>query len=355
MSAERLAALWYRHSPLAYALAPASIAYHGLTALRRSLYRHGIFERTRLDAPVIVIGNITVGGTGKTPLTLWLAEGLAALGRRPGVVCKSYAASADAAAPVSPADDPRVRGDEAVLLATRLSCPVWSGPDRVDAARALLAAERDVDLILCDDGLQHYALERDCEIALIDAARAFGNGWLLPAGPLREPVARLRSVDAVVLNGEDPVAGLPPGTPVFRMALAGERLRQLINPAVRAVPSAFAGKRVAAVAGIGNPQRYFAHLRALGLAFEAHPFPDHFDYRAGDLALPGADIVVMTEKDAIKCVRFRDARMWVLPVDAEVSGDLLHRVLDRVDARRGPSPPADTSRIANRCRDANDG
>jgi len=248
-----------------------------------------------------------------------------------------------------------VRGDEAVLLATRLSCPVWSGPNRLATARALLAADREVQVIVCDDGLQHYALERDCEVALVDAARGFGNGWLLPAGPLREPPARLRSVDAIVLTGDGAVGGLPVDVPVFRMELAGARLRRLADPAESTAPSAFAGKRIAALAGIGYPQRFFAHLRTLGLTFEAHPFPDHYQYRAADLALPGAEIVLMTEKDAIKCARFRDARMWVLPVDAEVRGDLLQVVLERIDARQGHL--GSRARGAERAvrRDANDG
>ncbi len=335
MSLRGIEALWYQDSALAYALAPISIAYRAVTAARRWLYRSGALRPTRLDVPVIVVGNITVGGTGKTPLTLWLAEALAARGKQVGVVCRSYAATAEAAAAVAPGDDPHVRGDEAVLLATRLSCPVWSGPDRTAAARALLAANRHVELVICDDGLQHYALARDCELALVDAARGFGNGRRLPAGPLREPPARLRGVDAVVLTGEGTVSGLPANVPAFRMTLKGERMRKLDDPEVSAAPSAFAGKRIAALAGIGNPQRFFDHLRTFGLTFEAHPFPDHFEYRAPDVALPGAEIVLMTEKDAIKCARFRDARMWVLPVDAEVSDDLLQIVLERVDARRG--------------------
>jgi tetraacyldisaccharide 4'-kinase len=344
MSADRLVSLWYRRSPLAYLLSPLAIVYRGITALRRSLYRRGLLTRTRLGVPVIVVGNITVGGTGKTPLTLWLAQQLAAYGRIPGVVCRSYSASARTAAPVAHDDDPGVRGDEAVLLAARLSCPIWSGPDRAATARALLAAHREVDVIVSDDGLQHYALERDCEIALIDAARAFGNGLALPAGPLREPRSRLRSVDAVVLNGDAAVVGLPGGVPVYRMSLEGDRLRQVVNPAVSAAPSSFAGKRIAAVAAIGNPQRFFARLRALGLAFEAHAFPDHHAYRAADLTLPDADIVLMTEKDAIKCARFRDARMWVLPVSAKLSGELLQLVLARIEA--GPAPSRAQTHIA---------
>jgi tetraacyldisaccharide 4'-kinase len=335
MLAERLEALWYRPPRLAYVLMPVALIYRGITGLRRALYRWRMLPRTRLGVPVIVIGNVTVGGTGKTPLTLWLVERLAAQGMHPGVVCKSYAAAATSPSRVQPGDDPRLKGDEATLIATRVKCSVWSGPDRVAAARAMLAHDASVDVIVCDDGLQHYALDRDCEIAVLDAMRGFGNGFALPAGPLREPRARLRTVHAVVANGTDAITDLPEEVPCFRMSLQGEELRNVAEPGRVVTPGELAGKKLAAIAGIGNPRRFFDHLHGLGLTFEAHAFPDHFEYRPSDLRSLQAEAVLMTEKDAIKCARFEDPRLWMLPVSAAVSDALLCLVLGRIrDSRQ---------------------
>ena len=337
MLAERLEALWYRPPRLAYALMPVALIYRGITRLRRALYCWNMLPRTRLDVPVVVVGNITVGGTGKTPLTLWLVEGLAAQGMYPGVVCKSYAACATTPSRVQPGDDPRSKGDEATLIATRVHWPVWSGPDRVATARAMLAYDARVDVVVCDDGLQHYALDRDCEIAVIDAMRGFGNGLALPAGPMREPRARLRTVHAVVTNGSNPIPDLPQKVPHFHMSLQGAELRNVTDPGRVATPGELAGKRLVAIAGIGNPARFFDHLHRLGLTFEAHAFPDHFEYRPSDLRSLQADAVLMTEKDAIKCARFEDPRLWMLPVSAAVSDALLGLVLERIRISRPPS------------------
>lgn len=329
---ERLVALWYRPAGLAYALMPIAILYRAACAARRSLYRAGVLRSVRLGVPVVVVGNVTAGGTGKTPLTLWLAESLAATGRSPGVVCRSYGATANTASVVKRSDDPGVRGDEAVLLATRLVCPVWSGPDRTATGRALLAAHADIDVLIFDDGLQHYALARDFEIAVIDAARGLGNGLPLPAGPLREPRQRLAAVDAIVINGDKALDGVPAATPRFTMQLQGNRFRGLADPSRFAAAESFTGKRLAAIAGIGNPARFFDHLRTLGLVFTAHSFPDHHPYCASDLRLIAADAVLMTEKDGIKCAAMADARMWVLPIAATLSDGLLQLVLDRIDS-----------------------
>lgn len=330
MSDIRLPDRWYapgRPSPL---LRAASALYGSLACARRSLYGYGILGRIRLPIPVAVVGNIAVGGTGKTPLTLWLADALARSGRRPGIVCRSYGARTDTAARVTPDDDPALKGDEAVLMATRAACPVWSGPKRARTAAAMVAAHPQIDMVLCDDGLQHYALHRDIEIAVVDAARAFGNGCLLPAGPLREPVGRLERVDAIVLNGDADVRGLPDAVPHYRMRLLGDRFTQVGHPERTREAREFAGKRIAAVAGIGNPERFYGHLRSLGLAFVTKAFPDHHRYRPSDIEALDADYVLMTEKDAIKCARFSDERMWMLPVAAEVDAALLMTVLRRI-------------------------
>lgn len=337
---ERIQHGWYTASRPPLGARVLSHLYGGLSAARRALYRRGILSALRLPAPVVVVGNLAVGGTGKTPLTLWLAERLLAAGRRPGIACRAYAASATSAGPVSTGDDPGVKGDEAVLMATRALCPVWSGPKRAEAAAAMVAAHPEIDLVLCDDGLQHYALVRDVEIAVIDGARGFGNGWLLPAGPLRESPQRLCSVDAIVINGEGNVEGLPPGVPRFEMRLCG-RVAVHVGDAARTLdPQTLRGRRVAAVAGIGNPDRFFRHLQSLGIEFSPHPFPDHHRYVADDLRRIEADCVLMTQKDAIKCAGFRDDRLWMIPVAAEVDAALLDRILERIgDRRRTSGPP----------------
>ena len=327
---------WQRISPVSVLLYPASLLFRAVVALRRVLYAAGILPRTRLPVPVIVVGNIAAGGTGKTPLTLWLAALLRTRGRAPGIVCSGYGGTHAGPLRVLPDSNPLVCGDEAVLLARRSGCEVWSGTDRVVAARALLAAQPACDVVIADDGLQHYALARDIGICVVDGERGHGNGWLLPAGPLREPVARLASVDAVVVNSGTGGRGLvPPGVPCFDMSLKGDEFHNLLNPGHRVSAGHFRGKRVHAVAGIGNPQRFFRQLAGLGLEFTAHPFPDHHAFGAGDLAFPGADAVLMTEKDAVKCQRFAAEMHWVLAVDAGPDPRLGDLVLQKLGTARG--------------------
>ena len=338
-----IARFWYRRSALAYVAAPFALVGYLLYRLRRTAYRLGWCAVARLDVAVVIVGNITAGGTGKTPLVAWLAEALKRAGRTPGVVCRSYRAQAFAPAPVGATSDPRLHGDEAVLLARLQSCPVWSGPRRVATARALIGAHPQTDVILCDDGLQHYALARDCEIAVVDATRGFGNGLLLPAGPLREPRSRLKSVDFVVVHGDARRDDDYGPAERFTMHLEGTTFYSLLEPERTAHADAFADKHVAAIAGIGHPERFFTHLRRLGIRFSAHPFADHHPFRAGELRALDADIVLMTEKDALKCATFADRRMWVLPVVARVAGPLAERVIDRI-ARRCDGECAVTKR-----------
>ena len=203
---------------------------------------------------------------------------------------------------------------------------------RARTASAMMAAHADLDTVLCDDGLQHYALARDVEIAVVDAVRGFGNGWLLPAGPLREPLQRLASVHAIVLRGLGTPAGLPSAVPHFRLQVEGECFRNLCPPRQQGAAAHFRGKRVVALAGTGHPAHFFGHLERLGLAFEARAFPDHHRYAASEVRFPTAEAILMTEKDAIKCRRFADARMWALPVTAATSEDLVELVLRRIEA-----------------------
>lgn len=286
---------WYRRSPLSVLLYPASLLFGIAVRARRALFRYRLLASTAMPVPVIVVGNVTVGGTGKTPLVLWLVRALSGKGCRPGVIVSGYGGSAREPARVLPGDDPGLRGDEAVLMARLAGVPVWSGRDRVLCAQALLRAHPDCTLLVCDDGLQHYRLRRDIEIAVEDE-RGMGNGYLLPAGPLREPADR--RVDARVVNaGQAPVAG------GFSMQLEPSGFYRLDDPGTVVDASRFRGRRVHAIAGIGAPERFFSTLRLMGVDAICHAFPDHHDFIASDLAFSGCDVVLMTEKDAVKCER----------------------------------------------------
>jgi len=309
---------WYRRSALSAALWPLSMLFRGGVAVRRGLYRAGVLTSTRLPVPVVVVGNLVVGGAGKTPLTIWLAHALARRGRRPGIVSRGYGGAESGCAEVPRGGDWRRFGDEPVVLAEADVGPVWIGAKRADAARALLAAHPEVDLILCDDGLQHYALARDVEIAVVDA-RGHGNGFMLPAGPLREPA--MRQVDAVVGNGA-------PGQYAMRLEPAG--LRRVGGDQAEIRIGALRGKRLHAVAGIGHPQRFFDTLSAMGLAFTPHAFPDHHAFAPADLDFADCDIVLMTEKDAVKCRPFGRDDLVALRVAARVDDALADFIIERI-------------------------
>lgn len=315
---------WHRITPLHLILFPVSLLFRLLAALRRALYRGGILRGDKLAVPVIVVGNISVGGTGKTPLTLALAQQLAGRGRHPLIVSRGYGGSAQQPQQVGANSDAQQVGDEPLLMARRKLCPVWIGKDRAAAARAALQVHPECDVVLCDDGLQHYRLPRDMEIAVVDGARGFGNGLMLPAGPLREPVSRLQTVDAVVVNSGETSAGQ------YAMRLSGDVFHNLLDPSLTVSATHFHATNNHAVAGIGHPQRYFGHLQALGIPFTPHPFPDHHPYRETDLAFSGCDAILLTEKDAVKCAAFADARYWVLRVDAEIDPALIEHLLRKI-------------------------
>ena len=315
---------WYRYTPLHLLLIPASLIFLLLAALRRALYRAGLLHSEQLPVPVVVVGNISVGGAGKTPLTLALAQRLTEQGMHPLIVSRGYGGDAVQPRAVTPDSDPAQVGDEPLLMARRGLCPVWIGKDRAAAARAGLQAHPQCDIVLCDDGLQHYRLQRDVEIAVIDSMRGYGNGWQLPAGPLREPVSRLRKVDAVVINGGD----VAPGQ--FAMQLEGALFHNLLDPSLAVGASHFIATKNHAVAGIGNPQRYFSHLEALGIRHTPHPFPDHHPYCADDLAFADCDAILLTEKDAVKCAAFADARYWMLRVEARIDPALIAHILRKI-------------------------
>ena len=302
--------LWYGRHFLSILLAPLSWLFCAVAVGRRWAYRQGLLRSEALPVPVIVVGNITVGGTGKTPLVCWLTGFLRRQGFAPGILTRGYGGSGtNRPILVTPRSDPIQVGDEPVLLARRGGCPVAVGPDRLAAGRLLLDRHR-CDIIVTDDGLQHYRLRRDLEIAVVDGERGLGNGRCLPAGPLREPARRLSSVGLVVYNGRGPedarVMHLRPG-----------RLVNLVHVGRREALAAFRGRRVTAVAGIGNPDRFFALLRGEGLDLDTRTYGDHHAFSAGDAAQWGAGPVLMTEKDAVKCAPFAGPEFWFLPVDAD--------------------------------------
>jgi len=313
---------WYRLTALSVLLMPLSLIFCALVKLRYTLYRLGVIRSTRLPVPVIVVGNITVGGTGKTPLVIWLANFLRQAGHRPGIVTRGYRGNSRtwpvAVTPQTPAE--RV-GDEAVLLARHSGCPVFAGSDRVAAAR--LHVEQGCNMIISDDGLQHYRLRRDLEIAVIDSKRRFGNRLCLPAGPLREPVSRLRSVSVRVANGV-------PETGELGMAIVPVGFYSLARPEQRASVDHFRGGPVHAVAGIGNPEHFFSSLRGMGLNVIPHPFPDHHAFQPGELEFSDDRPLIMTEKDAVKCQPFANARCWVLAIEAQPDVALGEQILNRL-------------------------
>ena len=325
---DRLVAAWYapRLTPLTAALLPLSVLFWAAAGIRRWVYRAGIAPSASLPVPVIVVGSILAGGVGKTPLTRALAAALVREGWRPGIVSRGHGGSNVAPRVVAPGDDPDEVGDEPLLLAAD-ALPVWIGRDRVAAARALLAAHPECGVILADDGLQHYALRRDFEIAVIDDARGFGNGRMLPAGPLREPRSRLDRVDALVrlMTGEAPPCAADAGR---ETAMTYEPLpwRNVMQAEAVADAAAWCAGAVHAVAGIGDPARFFALVRRLGFDPVCHPFPDHYRYAPADLAFPDATAILMTEKDAVKCAEFADTRYWYLPIRARIDPALVARV-----------------------------
>ncbi len=326
--------IWYGQSRWYLLLLPLSWLYRAVTTLRRQLYRHGMLREQRVAVPVVVVGNITAGGTGKTPLTVWLAEQLQRRGFQPGVVARGYGAQVGSQPLLVSADsDPEAVGDEALVLANCLSCPVVVHPDRVAAANAVVALGADV--VIADDGLQHYRLGRDFELAVVDGERGFGNKQHLPAGPLREPISRLDSVaNVLVQQGQDAGKLLrrkgDPAELHFRLAPTG--LHSLHSDEVVDLRS-LAGQTVHALAGIANPRRFFRMLQAWGLQVIEHPLPDHASISQSDLTFDDNLPVIMTEKDAVKCRQLHTDRCWYVAVEVEFDNGQAHSLLEQLHSR----------------------
>lgn len=332
---------WQRTSVWQILLRPVSWLFGLLVAARRRAFNAGLLKSRVVGVPVIVVGNITVGGTGKTPLVLALAAALKEQGLHCGIVTRGYQRDASGtgreAVQVMPGSETgALMSDEASLLANRSSVPVFACADRVKAVEQLLLKYPETNAILSDDGLQHYALRRDLEICVIDGARGLGNGSLLPAGPLREPPSRLDSVDAIVINGELSGRAVPSlrALPTFRMVLANEVFINVNTGRRLQIDEAldqFQKERIRALAGTGHPQRFFSHLEALGLPLAAtQVFPDHHNYSASDMPGPEAAIILMTEKDAVKCGSFADDRMWFMRVDAVLPKEFFEFVMKKL-------------------------
>jgi len=330
---QRLLKLWYGESPGGLLLQPLSWLYGAAVSARRKAYERGWVKSHDVGRPVVVVGNLTVGGTGKTPLTIWLANHLRQRGYDVGLVSRGYGREHGGLRMVTSDSSWQEVGDEPLILHRRTGCMTIVASNRVAGAKAL--AEHGAKAILADDGLQHLRMRRDCEIVVVDGVRGLGNGRVLPAGPLRESGSRARAADALVVNGGaegDPVRGVPPklAAGALRMRLQAAPARQVAGSGEEQPLEAFRGRPVHAVAGIGNPQRFFADLRARGLELIEHPFPDHHALSAADLDFGDGLAVLMTEKDAVKCRQAAGSRHWYVPVEADFSEADSHRLLGLV-------------------------
>jgi len=319
---------WYSKSGLTTALLPLSWIFCILVQFRRVLYRLRLLRTTKLDVPVIVVGNITVGGTGKTPLVIELANLLKKQGYQPAIISRGYGGKARTwPQQVRWDGDPTMVGDEAILIARRTLCPMAVGPDRVASAQALLQYT-DCDVIISDDGLQHYALGRDIEIAVIDGVRRYGNENCLPAGPLREPINRLSKVNFKITNG---VARANE----YAMTYRAQQLRRADDPAVTLDLSSLKNQTVHAIAGIGNPQRFFDQLKRSDLDIIEHAFPDHYSFVKEDLDFGEIQPIIITEKDAVKCQRFYLHNVWYQPIKAILDNQFTEQLLVMLERING--------------------
>ena len=327
LSERKLQTIWYGGVESSWWLRALTVIYSSIVSMRREMYASGLLARERLPVPVVVVGNINVGGTGKTPLVIALVQALRERGWNPGVITRGYTGNARGAFVLDAHCSPLVAGEEACMILRRTQAPTAVGRDRAEAGRVLLNAA-SVDVLIADDGLQHYRLARDIEICVIDGERRFGNGRLLPAGPLRESVARLDTFTYRICKGGTPQPG------EIAMILRGDAAVALVDPAPSRPLRDFAGQRVHAVAGIGNPSRFFAQLRASGIDPIEHPFDDHFPFAAKDLEFGDELPVLMTEKDAVKCLSFAQERYWSVPVQAQLPEAFLDELVGRLKQHR---------------------
>ena len=321
----RLQRIWYDGESVPFWLSALVPVYRALRALHLAPYRMGLRRPAKIDVPVVVVGNLTIGGSGKTPLVIALVEALRARGFKPAIVSRGYGGTQRAPAVLQDTLDPRRYGDEASLMRRRTGAAVGVGRDR--AAVAQLLVREGANIVIADDGLQNPSLARDIEICVIDGQRRFGNERMLPAGPLREPLSRLERVDFRICNGARAAAG------ELTMQLRGD-MAVAVDGAPRSRPlSSFSGQRVHAIAAIGNPARFFTSLQIRGIDVIAHPLPDHHAFSAGDLKFGDGLPVLMTEKDAIKCTAFAGPNDWCVPISAELAPAFVDALVARLRPR----------------------
>lgn len=317
--------IWQKKNFLAYLLWPLSFVYGIFISLRRKLYQMHFLKISYLSVPVIVVGNITIGGTGKTPVVIRLARFLKEKGWRPGIISRGYGGNTQHfPCLVHQNSNAREVGDEPLLIAQHTACPTIIDPNRSRGAKNLLKRS-NCNIVISDDGLQHLSLGRNIEIVVVDGERRFGNNFCLPAGPLREPASRLNSVDFIVSKGTARVNE-------FKLSLVPDYFYPLIQPKSTYTAAHFQNKKIHAVAGIGNPNQFFNSLRKLGLQIIEHPFPDHYLFKPRDFNYGKDAIIIMTEKDAVKCVGFVDARLWCLRTKTELDNQFLNALLNRITA-----------------------
>ena len=316
---------WYHchagYCVLAFLLLPLSLLFYSVTALRRLAYQQAWLKSFRVAAPLIVVGNISVGGTGKTPLVVYLVALLRKHGFKPGIISRGYGGARHAQPQaVTAQSNPAQVGDEAVLLARRCQCPVVVSPDRVAAAQQLLQ-DSDCNVVISDDGLQHYRLCRDIEIVVVDGERGLGNGLPLPAGPLRETASRLKQVPLLVSTGQSRLS------PLTQRLLPGAAINLKNHQKSKALRD-FIGEDIIAVAAIGNPERFFTSLEKAGLTLRRHAFADHYPYNVGDFQAFTDQTILMTEKDAVKCASFACSNMWYVPIESDINPEFDARLIE---------------------------
>ncbi|MBL1319923.1 MAG: tetraacyldisaccharide 4'-kinase [Methylophaga sp.] len=309
---------WYQPHPIRWLLWPLSALYCSIIWCRKQAYHFGLFKQHKMSVPVIVVGNISVGGTGKTPCVTWLAKQLKQAGYRPGIISRGYGGRSESYPQnVNSTSDPILVGDEPVIISRHTQCPMVVSPNRVEAAKFLLQ-QHNCNIIVSDDGLQHTKLGRDIEIVVVDHQRLFGNGLCLPAGPLREPLSRLKTVDFIVYNGGN--------ANEFNMQLSQSAAINLADNTLTKTFAEFSDQAVHAVAGIGNPKRFFNQLIENKLTVHPHPFSDHHYFQPADLDFGDDAQILMTEKDAVKCQTFATENMWFIPIEATISGKLEQQI-----------------------------
>lgn len=320
---ETLTKIHYSKSLVSLLLLPLSAVFLLISFIRKTLYQFNFLKSFKLKIPVIVVGNITSGGTGKTPLIIYLANELKKNGYRPGIISRGYGSKSEGVMEVSQKSDVAEAGDEPMLIQKHTHLPVFVSKDRVLAAKALVKKYAKTDVILSDDGIQHYRLRRDLEVLVIDGTRKFGNGYLLPAGPLREFRSKLKTVDAIVCNHKKVIDGS------YLMKYKGHLLINLkTNKKIHL--NNLSLKNIHAIAGIGNPDRFFDYLKTYNILFSSSAFQDHYKFSKKDFRDMNDKNIIMTEKDAVKCQQFSRNNFWYLPVIAEVDSKFTDVILKKL-------------------------